>query len=346
MRRARIILSREYWADWFRMPKDELTLMVMGKGHAEVRKVRVSPRTIWYAKLGVTGLAVFIVLSFVLTVDYLVRWPERSMIRMENVALRKELNNLQYNLDSLQVAVDRMGRFDQKLRALTEVDKEFAKLKGPVGQGGGESEGAEEDVSFDFGDFRVDASQLEVDPASHEVLDRRQTFLVQKLYSWMGRLFQASALQEQSLEELFEVLKGREAEIAARPTIMPVGGWPTSHFGYRIDPFTGKNALHRGLDIAARMGAPIVAPADGVVTFSGSYGSYGNAVMLFHGYGVSTLYAHAKSLNVRVGEKIKRGDVIAYVGNSGRSTATHLHYEVIVHGVPVDPRKYVLDRSL
>lgn len=147
------------------------------------------------------------------------------------------------------------------------------------------------------------------------------------------------------MEELFEVLKGREIQLASTPSILPVKGWVTSHFGYRIDPFTGRRALHQGLDVVARIGAPIVSPAEGVVTFAGKYGSYGNAVMIFHGYGVTTLYAHCNELYVQVGQRVRRGDVVASVGNTGRSTAPHLHYEVIVHGVPVDPRKYVLNRQ-
>ncbi|MDB5038323.1 MAG: hypothetical protein JWQ35_1851 [Bacteriovoracaceae bacterium] len=337
--------SRAGFKNWFKRPADELTLVLLSRGHLEVRKIRLSPRTIWLLKIGFAVSFLILVLSVSFFIEFLVQLPERTVITAENQVLRRELNKIQFHLDTLQMSVDRMNRFDQKLRALTDVDKEFAKLRGPGGQGGGESEEAEEGI-FDFGDYKIDSSNLDIDQDSPRYLERQETFLVQKLYTWMKRLYHDTELQEQSLEELFEVLKGREIQIASTPSILPVHGWVTSLFGYRLDPFTGRRSLHRGLDVAARTGAPVVAPADGIVTFAGSYGSFGNAVMIFHGYGISTLYAHTDEIEVQVGHRVKRGDIIAKVGSSGRSTGAHLHYEVIVHGVHVDPKKFILDRSL
>jgi murein DD-endopeptidase MepM/ murein hydrolase activator NlpD len=237
-----------------------------------------------------------------------------------------------------------MARFDQKLRALTDVDKRVSRSRSVMGQGGGEE--IESPTQLDFGDYRVDTTTMVPADDAADVLDRRAFFRIQKVYAWMSGLFQDSLLQEQSLEELFEVLKGREIQLAATPSILPVGGWITSHFGYRMDPFTDRRTFHKGMDIVAREGTPVMSPAEGVVTFSGYNGTFGKTVMLFHGYGVSTLYAHLDDTMVRQGERVSRGDVIGTVGNTGRSTATHLHYEVVVHGVNVDPRKYVLDRAL
>lgn len=330
---------------WFQRPQEDLTLVLLTKGHLEVRKLRFSPRVLWMAKWAAALGVLLVGLSFVFLIFFLVRWPENSILTAENRSLKKELSKIQFHLDTLQMSVDRMTRFDQKLRALTEVDKEFAKYKGPLGQGGSETEETQEAI-YDFGDYKIDGAELSLETESPKYLDREETFAFQRLYSWMKRLYQNSELQEQSLEELFEVLKGRELQLSSTPSILPVQGWVTSHFGYRIDPFTGRRALHRGLDVAARIGTPIIAPAEAVVTFVGPYSSYGNVVMLFHGYGISSLYAHTDELFVKVGQKVKRGDIIGTTGNSGRSTAPHLHYEVIVHGVPVDPRKYVLDRSL
>lgn len=345
LKHGRSLFDKEFWQKLFRQPENEVTLVWISKGQSEVQKVRLTPKVQWALKLSgivAVGLCLF---SFVFLFEFLVSWPQRVLLKDENFALKREMQKIQFHLDNLQSSVDRMGRFDQKLRALTDVDKDFAKLKGPQGQGGGETDEAAQQT-YDFGDYKVASSALEVDPEANQVLDRRQTFLIQKIYSWMRRIYKDSELQEQSFEELFEVLKGREIQLASTPSVVPVKGWVTSHFGYRLDPFTGRRALHRGMDIVARPGAPVYAPADGVVTFGGPNGSFGNTVMIFHGYGISTLYAHLDGANVRPGQKIKRGEVIASVGNTGRSTATHLHYEVIVHGVPVDPRKYVLDRSL
>ncbi len=101
--------------------------------------------------------------------------------------------------------------------------------------------------------------------------------------------------------------------------------------------------MHEGLDIAAWPGAPIVATADGVVSFSGSLSGFGYVILIDHGFGYTTFYGHNKANKVRKGQRVKRGDIIAYVGNSGRSTGPHLHYEIQVNGVPVDPTKYIIE---
>jgi len=318
----------------------------MTKGHLEVRKIHLKSKSIRWLKLGAVGFVGLILVSTVIFVQFIVTLPERSLLQRENLALQQELNRIQFHLDTLQTTVDRVHRFNQKLRALTEVDKEFAKRQGPLGQGGVDESIESDDVLYHFGDFHIKESSLEMREDSLPHLDRRQRFLIQKLYSWIGRVYRDSELETQSVEELFEVLKGQKLQLAATPSIMPVRGWVTSHFGYRLDPFSGRRSLHRGLDVAARKGTPIIAPAEGVVSFSGPYGGYGNTVIVFHGYGVSTLYAHAEDLLVRAGQRVNRGDVLATVGMTGRTTGAHLHYEVRVNGIQVDPRKYILDRSL
>jgi len=117
----------------------------------------------------------------------------------------------------------------------------------------------------------------------------------------------------------------------------------TSTFGYRSSPFSGRRELHKGLDIATRSGTPIIAPADGLVVFAGREGGFGNMIIIDHGYGITTRYGHCSSLEVKLGQKVKRGDVIARVGNTGRSTGPHVHYEVAVNGVSVNPSRYILN---
>jgi len=129
--------------------------------------------------------------------------------------------------------------------------------------------------------------------------------------------------------------------MAAAPTLWPVEGPVTGSFGERIDPFNGEGAFHTGVDISAAYGQPIVAPADGVVTFAGESGGYGRLIILDHGQGISTRYGHLAGFAVAMGQSIHRGDVIGYVGQSGRSTGPHLHYEVRIQDVPVNPHKYL-----
>ena len=125
------------------------------------------------------------------------------------------------------------------------------------------------------------------------------------------------------------------------PNLWPVEGPVTGSFGERIDPFNGEGAFHSGIDIGAVYGQAIVAPADGVVQFADFMGGYGRAVVINHGHGITTRYGHLKSFAVVPGQQVHRGDVIGYVGDSGRSTGPHLHYEVRINDVPVNPHKYL-----
>jgi hypothetical protein len=125
------------------------------------------------------------------------------------------------------------------------------------------------------------------------------------------------------------------------PNLWPVEGPVTGSFGERIDPFNGEGAFHSGIDIGAVFGQPIIAPAEGVVEFADFMGGYGRAIILDHGHGMSTRYGHLKSFACFPGQHVHRGDTIGYVGDSGRSTGPHLHYEVRINDVPVNPHKYL-----
>jgi len=125
------------------------------------------------------------------------------------------------------------------------------------------------------------------------------------------------------------------------PNLWPVEGPVTGSFGERIDPFNGEGAFHAGIDIGAIFGQPVIAPAEGVVEFADFMGGYGRAIILDHGHGMSTRYGHLKSFACFPGQHVHRGDTIGYVGDSGRSTGPHLHYEVRINDVPVNPHKYL-----
>jgi murein DD-endopeptidase MepM/ murein hydrolase activator NlpD len=145
------------------------------------------------------------------------------------------------------------------------------------------------------------------------------------------------------LEEIAVKLDERLHWISSTPAIAPVKGILTSGFGHRSDPVTHCRGLHQGIDIQASPRQPVRASADGVVTLAGVQGGYGNAVYLSHGFGVGTRYAHLARVEVRPGQRVKRGDVIGLVGNTGRSTGYHLHYEVRIDGQAVNPIAYILD---
>ncbi|BBO80759.1 peptidase M24 [Desulfosarcina ovata subsp. sediminis] len=167
--------------------------------------------------------------------------------------------------------------------------------------------------------------------------------MVRDMHAQVNEISGHATVQQDSFASIFNQLEGKRNLLAATPSIRPVKGWITSRFGRRKSPFTGRREFHRGLDIATRHGSEIIAPADGIVTFSAKKGLMGNMVTIEHGFGMTTRYGHISKLLKKKGERIKRGEVIALVGNTGRSTGPHLHYEVRINGVNVNPMNYFLN---
>ena len=157
---------------------------------------------------------------------------------------------------------------------------------------------------------------------------------------------QEASLLNLDLQEIIDFLENQKAKLASVPTICPIAvsnAWISSRFGFRKSPFTGLREFHSGLDISAMRGTPILAPGDGKVTFVGRKGALGKAVKIRHNSKYETIFGHLLSYNVKVNQKVKRGDVIGYVGKTGRSTGYHVHYEVHKNHKPVDPYPYLLN---
>src|SRR5439155_26600469 len=153
----------------------------------------------------------------------------------------------------------------------------------------------------------------------------------------LGVLHDLLGVMGSRLESVRTGVERREALAAATPSIWPVAGWLSSSYGRRRDPFTGSRDFHPGLDISAEYGEPVLATGDAAVTGAGLNGSYGNMVILDHGFGILTKYGHLSRIAVQVGSRVTRGDVIGYVGSTGRSTGAHLHYEVWMNGRLTNP---------
>ncbi len=148
-------------------------------------------------------------------------------------------------------------------------------------------------------------------------------------------------LELSSYEDIYDKVQENSDRLKSIPTIRPVnGGYLNAGFGYRTDPFDRVNRFHYGQDITVNIGAPIHAPADGVVKIARYMGGFGKSVKINHGFGYTTFYAHLSKFNVKSGKRIKRGDIIGYSGNTGRSTGPHLHYEVHYYGKPQNPLDY------
>lgn len=177
------------------------------------------------------------------------------------------------------------------------------------------------------------------------VSDRREKEFFDNLNDTLLVMSTELDKRESSLSELVNYLEEQRLIMLSTPTIWPVRGWISSPFGFRSSPFTGRRVFHEGLDIAARYGLDIHATAKGIVVFSGEKSGYGKIVTIDHGYGYMTRYSHNSRNIVKVGDKVNKGDVIAKVGSTGRSTGPHVHYEVLVNGIPVNPIKFIIEET-
>lgn len=245
---------------------------------------------------------------------------ENQIIQSEKIVEEQntQLINLTSKLRNVQSDVLRVQQFNSKLRAMMNLDHEDdlnAGLGGP---------GTE--------DFTKGYLPL-----------LRQELLARKMNTFLKQLSNDAQLEEVHQQELILVLRKNSELLAATPSIWPVKGWTSSAFGSRGSPFTGTREMHKGLDIKAKANTPIQSPAKGVVTYAAWLGAYGNTVEINHGNGLTTRYAHMKKSVVKKGQTVKRGDLIGYVGSTGRSTGAHLHYEVMIDGVRVDPMQYILN---
>ena len=165
---------------------------------------------------------------------------------------------------------------------------------------------------------------------------------INAILSDLSELSQDIKLELYSYEELYEIIQGQAGRIEATPSIAPIDrGWVSSSFGYRIDPFSKKRKMHHGLDISAASGTPIYATASGRIIYAKFFGSYGYTIKIDHGYGYSTIYAHMSKMDVRKGDLVKRSDIIGKVGNTGRSTGPHIHYEVRYQNKPLNPVEFI-----
>ncbi|MBN4050015.1 M23 family metallopeptidase [Nitrospira defluvii] len=269
-------------------------------------------------KLFIGFSVVFSMVLAAFSFQYYLMWGQLedvTSLRKENKTQKVQIQGFSNTIEDLKNQVVRLVEFDRKLRVMTDI---------------GPPKGSTSAFGIGGSDEQQIASYAALDLSGviHRDLELLQSHVVQ---------------QDKSFQELEEVVHDRQSLWASTPSIWPTSGWLTSSFGKRISPFSGRLANHNGIDIAARPGTPIIAPASGVVTYSKFNGGFGRFLKLNHGYGVVTHYGHLSKVDVKVGQKVKRGDVIAYVGNTGLSTGPHLHYEVSVNKVPINPMTYILN---
>jgi len=180
-----------------------------------------------------------------------------------------------------------------------------------------------------------------VTASQDQVVDSQVSSSLDQLYALRTSALSGATTTGLSLGMTRNVTTADWFRANSAPNLWPVEGQITGSFGERTDPFNGEGAFHSGVDISATFGQPVIAPADGVVTFADQMGGYGRAVEIDHGRGITTRYGHLANFAVTPGQHVQRGDIIGYVGLSGRSTGPHLHYEVRIHETAVNPYKYL-----
>ncbi|TKB76716.1 MAG: M23 family metallopeptidase [Nitrospira sp.] len=266
-------------------------------------------------------------------------WELRSL-RQEQVSIRAQTSAFANSVDDLKRRLLNMREINQRLRVMMGIDAQKSEdlLDGkggidlPLPPPGSQNDQARPGAQSQGGDA--------LDADSSNLLRKEDSARLDQ--ALMG-LDQAMEREEQSLQKLSKVANERVARLGAMPSIRPVQGWMTSGFGPRMSPFTGQMAMHDGMDIGAPMNSGVKATAAGRVSVVGYDPKMGNLVNIDHGYGIETQFGHLAKIMVRDGQKVKRGDLIALVGNTGFATGPHLHYMVKIQGRPVNPQTYILE---
>lgn len=302
--------------------------------------------------LSVIGILIF----SVATLDYLSLIAQTSKSRrlhLQNIQMKEQVASLEDKLGVLEGEMDYFRSFITKLKIIiapSSKNEDFNLTISSLHQGIGLIEN-ESIIHLQRGLDSVGPLSEETDPLFFKsppldlekgeiaIEDRKDYAL---LSIRLDKAIRHAKLQKQSGLELWEWLSKRQSLLQATPSISPTKGWITSAFGYRTSPYTKKPSLHQGLDIAALYGTSVRATGDGVVTYTGYDSGYGKLISIDHGYGMVTRYGHNSQVFVVMGQQVKRGEVIATVGNTGRTTGPHLHYEVRLDDVPVDPQNYIL----
>jgi murein DD-endopeptidase MepM/ murein hydrolase activator NlpD len=296
----------------------EYTLMIVPHQGQAVRRIRIPIVKVKYAVSFLCLLIVFMIGSFInyrYTVNVAnAEKAELEILRQDNGAQSKELEQLAKTTASLKSDMDRLNSLDAEIRRIVNnEDTATTSRAGLVRPSGTYNGQGGPNAQFDINNVKNTVQDLQA----------------------------AVSVREQSLLELKQALLDKQSRLAVTPSIWPTSGEVTSRFGWRNSPFGNGGDYHPGIDIANSVGTPIVATADGEVVQSEWYGGYGNMVQISHGNGISTIYGHNSRLLVHVGQSVKKGQVIAYLGNTGASTGPHCHYEIRINGTAVNPANFL-----
>ncbi len=295
------------------MLSNKLTILLVPQKDGGILSFELSSFVI---KSIILAVSVFTLISIGISIDYFViREKSKNQRSLERILMlqRVKIQEINNQLLKKQTDLENLEEFDRKLRLITGLQESSTRIR-YIGENGN---------SFNS--------------------ENGRKFKELNLINKLKKLDLDTKLREISFFQLGAYLQERKDKLARTPSIAPTKGHISSRFGKRIDPFTGKIKMHSGLDISNRRYTPILAPADGIVVNTFVNGNLGEFLVIDHGYNIVTRYGHLSKYEVQVGHKVKRGELIARMGNTGRSTAPHLHYEVLVNDQYVNPEKYLLE---
>jgi murein DD-endopeptidase MepM/ murein hydrolase activator NlpD len=303
------------------MASKRYTIILADRSSGVVRRATFSLRPLMIASCVVLALPVLIGIG--------AAWKAKSDVadlRVSHEALQAENANFRAATDQLATQITSLESAIQDLGARSALDPKLAKTM---------------DKLPAVVKSRAMGGSTEADRTAERMLSSLAT--PEDTFGLLRTLLESL---ESRLNVVSHNVDRRNALAAATPSIWPAQGWLTSTMGHRADPFTGDDDFHAGLDIAGERGQPVFVTASGTITHVGWEGGYGNLITVDHGFGLETRYGHLLDYKVKVGQKVNRGDVIGHVGNTGRSTGYHLHYEVLANGKLLNPLQLLSQQKL
>ncbi|HXV36897.1 MAG TPA: M23 family metallopeptidase [Myxococcota bacterium] len=323
---------------------EKYSVIVMSAETAPVRRFEFRKdlvrRLLWCAGFAALLLTVFLGDYVRVRIDN----AELDRLRVEVAAQRDQIEGFEATLNGVRAKLANIGEFERKVRIIANLPGSAATGGEDVAEVGSDSPAPDAALEESGAPEPFGASLPESESQQQSRFEPDSDVpLIVALQRGAQQLGEVASSRELSLAEVADQLESKRAHLAATPAIWPTKGWLTSRFGTRISPFTNQRQFHAGIDVAGERGTDIVASANGKVVFAGPRGPLGKSITIDHGYGLRTQYGHNDALYVKVGEAVERGQRIASLGNTGRSTGPHLHYAVEVNGKSVNPLDYIFD---
>ena len=302
------------------MDKEYFNILIFGQKTSKTRHLRIHQKTFKIVFYLLTFAFLSTTFFFCDYIQLKKKAFELARLHQETETQKSQIQFFSARIEDLEKQLSKLKDFDKRIRIIANLEKgqETTSL---MGVGGPSPSDIREKLKS----------------------ERDEKGLVQQMRTDVERLQSEAISREESLSELEKLLHTKKEMLTHTPSIWPAMGWVTSGFGFRTNPFTGLTQMHEGLDISNRMGTPVVATAEGIISDTGNDLVHGKLLVISHGFGMTTRYSHLSKVVVRVGQKVKRGDKVAEVGMTGRTTGPHLHYEVKLNGIPVNPMRYILN---